>query len=258
MEWQPENVIATDKYIAAFPENYHKTDVFYVKDPVDRNQSILRRPHVSTPFIVTGHSDYSIQDIHTRMYPNTKWFCVNSETPRAQGIPLGITNHSDESYLHCVYGDIQTMYIIAQEPRERQNLVYMNFSIDTYPEEREKVWKLFESKPWVTKGEHIPTFGGRSQFLRNIRNHDFVLCPRGSGIDTHRLWETLYMGSIPIVKWNIVHSNWTDLPILFIDSWEDVTEEKLEQEYERIRSSSWNLKKLDVHYWIEYIQKSIQ
>lgn len=30
-------------------------------------------------------------------------------------------------------------------------------------------------------------------------NYQFVFCPRGNGIDTHRFWETLYRGSIPVV-----------------------------------------------------------
>lgn len=31
-------------------------------------------------------------------------------------------------------------------------------------------------------------------------SHRFVACPRGNGTDTHRFWETLYRGSIPVVK----------------------------------------------------------
>jgi hypothetical protein len=49
----------------------------------------------------------------------------------------------------------------------------------------------------------------------------FVACPRGNGTDTHRFWETLYRGSIPVVK----RSNWTKsirllgLPILELENW---------------------------------------
>jgi hypothetical protein len=54
--------------------------------------------------------------------------------------------------------------------------------------------------------------------------HRFILCPRGAGIDTHRLWESLYRGSIPIVlnsNWSRTLSNY-GLPIIQVDSWEQI------------------------------------
>jgi Exostosin family len=254
MDWKPENVITTDKYLHAFPNHYFKIDTFYSINPVTWRDKLISRPPTTIPFVVTGHGDYPVQEFHMQMYPRTKWFGTNIQASRAYGIPLGITNDTHETEHHPVYGNVQIMHSIAQEPKQRKNLVYMNFSVKTYPEEREHVWNLFSSKPWVTKGEHTPTMEGRTEFLRDMRNHDFVLCPRGAGIDTHRLWETLYMGSIPIVKWDIVHSNWIDLPILFINSWKNITEERLIQEYIRISTRSWNWKKLHVEYWINYIQ----
>lgn len=40
--------------------------------------------------------------------------------------------------------------------------------------------------------------------------------------DTHRLWKTLYMDSIPIVKYESAHHLFTDLPILFINDWKEI------------------------------------
>jgi hypothetical protein len=54
--------------------------------------------------------------------------------------------------------------------------------------------------------------------------HRFILCPRGAGIDTHRFWESLYRGSIPIV----LKSNWSetlshyDIPFIQVDAWEKI------------------------------------
>jgi len=51
--------------------------------------------------------------------------------------------------------------------------------------------------------------------------HRFVAVPRGNGVDTHRLWESLYRGSIPIV----LENEWSrslvklGLPILMIREW---------------------------------------
>jgi hypothetical protein len=31
------------------------------------------------------------------------------------------------------------------------------------------------------------------------RRYKYVICPRGNGIDTHRVWEALYLGVVPVV-----------------------------------------------------------
>jgi len=77
----------------------------------------------------------------------------------------------------------------------------------------------------------------------------FVISPQGNGLDTHRTWECLYVGSIPIEKRNLNNRFYTDLPICFIDEWEDLTEEFLLSEYERITSGIYDLDKLTFDYW---------
>ena len=143
------------------------------------------------------------------------------------------------------------------QPRNIINLVYMNFDIANFPSERQNCYNNFKDKQWVTIGNIDNTLGGRSKFLENIRNHKFVLCPRGNGIDTHRLWETLYMGSIPIVINEVALNEFKDLPILFIDNWGVISEEFLNKKYDVIVSQNWNFHKLKVGYWKDKIINSI-
>lgn len=253
-----DTIITSDRIFAAFPDVYYKTDVFYSGGrSVLWREKIYRAPLRTERFIITGHADYPIVDEIVRAYPHATWWGVNKQTPRVRGLPLGITNATNESEYHPIYGNLDVMVEVAQQPRTIKNLVYMNFSVETYPHERRRVWDMFASKPWVTCGSHVVSHEARKTFLEDVRNHSFVLCPRGNGIDTHRLWETLYMGSIPIVIWDIAHSDWTDLPILFVSSWEEVTEERLRAEEARIRARSWTLAKLDVNYWIHAIRASM-
>jgi len=255
--WTKDDVICTDRILSAFPSSYFKTDVFCMRDPVNWRGCMVIPPPVNQTLIIAGHSDYPITDSIVDRYPRSTWFAVNSESTRVTGIPLGITNDTDESPAHRVYGNIAAMIDTVSTPRSVKNLAYMNFSTGTYSE-RVPLKAMFQAVPWVTHGESINTFEGRRQFLEDIRNHDFVFSPRGSGVDTHRLWETLYMGSIPIVKRHITHAGWTDLPILFVDRWEEVTQERLLAERERILSSTWNFDKLRVGYWIDRIRECKQ
>jgi hypothetical protein len=251
--WSEDDVICTDKFLAAFPDNYVKTDVFYAYPVYWRGNFVGIPPTTQTTF-VCGHSDYPVTEPIVQYYPPAVWFAVNSQSPNVIGLPLGITNNTDESPLHKVFGNVDVMLAVVQQPRVNKNLAYLNISVETYPKERGLVKTMFKDMKWVTQGAPVNTLDGRKKFLEEVRNHSFVFCPRGNGVDTHRLWETLYMGSIPIVKRDIAHAGWTDLPILFIDDWSEITEEKLLAEKRRIETSKWNLDKLRVRYWIDRIK----
>lgn len=254
MNWTKDDVITTDKYLNAFPSSYFKMDVIYANRPIPWRNAWHHPPSASARLIVSGHSDFPITDQVVRRYPFARWFGVNKQTPLCKALPLGITNNTDESDLHRIYGNVDIMVDVASQPRTIKNLVYMNFSVGTYPTERQRVWDMFQNKPWVTCEDPANSMEGRKTFLTSARNHHYVLCPRGNGIDTHRLWETLYMGSIPIVIRDIAHSDWTDLPILFVNSWDDVTEEFLTSQIERFNTTSWNYTKLHIGHWIRQIQ----
>jgi len=58
-----------------------------------------------------------------------------------------------------------------------------------------------------------------------------VLCPAGNGLDTHRLWETLLAGSIPVTAASPMDSLLRRLPVLIVDDWEDITLQLLQQSY---------------------------
>jgi hypothetical protein len=250
-----EDIITTDKYFRTFPENYYKTDCITQKSAMWWRNVLVKPPPKNSNLIISGHSDYGITDDLVEYYNPKIWYTVNKQTvdSRVHSLPLGITNNTNESSLHPVYGNLESMIEVMQEYKQDKNLVYMNFNTSTFPHERRQVFDLFQDKEWVTKGAIENTIEGRTRFLRDIRNHTFVLCPRGNGVDTHRLWETLYMGSIPIVKRNVALADFEDLPICFINDWFEVTPEFLVDQRDQIQSKSWNMQKLKVTYWIDRI-----
>jgi hypothetical protein len=249
------DIITTDKYLYFFPENYYKVDVIVLNRADNWRGRRYNPPPKNMGLLISGHSDYSILDHHAEFFSPLKWYATNNDTNKKNviSLPLGITNNTNESDLHPVYGDLDSMVSIMNQDVKLINLVYMNFNINTYPQERQIVWNLFKDKEWVTIGKIINTIEGRTNFLREIKSHSFVLCPRGNGIDTHRLWETLYMGSIPIVKKHNGYKQFYDLPICFVDNWDQITPEFLEMEKIRIVNSNYCLEKLKIGYWVEKI-----
>ena len=62
----------------------------------------------------------------------------------------------------------------------------------------------------------------KMKYKHDLERFVFVLCPWGNGFDTHRIWETLYSGSIPVIKKHKTFEYLEDLPALFIDNYEDL------------------------------------
>jgi hypothetical protein len=70
------------------------------------------------------------------------------------------------------------------------------------------------------------------RFLSILCHSKYGVCPRGNGIDTHRLWECLYLKVVPLVDRNCVNEYFEDLGLVIIDDWNMVTPAFLEENYE--------------------------
>lgn len=69
-------------------------------------------------------------------------------------------------------------------------------------------------------------------YFKDIGRYKFVICPEGNGIDTHRLWETIYSKGIPIVEDNPqMREKCKGLPILWTTDYSELTEEYLNKQY---------------------------
>lgn len=116
---------------------------------------------------------------------------------------------------------------LEQDDIEPENLLYINHSTYTNPKERSGINEIFEDKCWATVNkERI----GYDQFLNQIRNHKFMICPIGNALDCHRNWEVLYLRRVPVMKKHpYLEELYKNFPVLFVDRYEDVTEELLVQ-----------------------------
>ena len=88
-------------------------------------------------------------------------------------------------------------------------------------------------------------------FTSVVRNFSYVASVRGNGVDTHRLWESLYLGTVPI----LLKDSWSesltklDLPLKFIDEW---TIENIEAISKNEQSEIFHPEKcpaLWINYW---------
>ena len=76
------------------------------------------------------------------------------------------------------------------------------------------------------------------EYFRLTKKYKFIFCSEGNGFENHRIWETLYQGSFPVMlrsEWS-VSLNYLKLPILFINTVEELNREILEEHYANNRN----------------------
>lgn len=63
-------------------------------------------------------------------------------------------------------------------------------------------------------------------YARLSASYRYVACPEGNGIDTHRFWEALYRGSLPIVRDSQFIRNWQEIgvPMVVVSEWHEIVD----------------------------------
>ena len=144
-------------------------------------------------------------------------------------------------------------YLEPKLLKERNNKVMIGpFSKTHYS--RLKILEAFAkvSGPWDLFDGYVPP----NEYFKKSNCYKFILVPRGNGIDTHRLWETLYRGAIPILKadeWS-VSLKYLNLPILYTKNWEPSTIKNILETYEPKDFAPKDLPALWIKYWQDFIE----
>jgi hypothetical protein len=217
--------------------------------------------------LVVGHSDISTNRSTLRLLQAVgvrKVFGVNTQPLKdfSYSLPLGLTNFTNESKLHSLFGDVSHFRVANSttnfEDKFRPHF-YLNFTKANNSKNRENALRFFSKLPppyKVTLDSPDFTVNGRVDFLSKCRQSAFVVCPEGNGIDTHRLWETLYMGGIPVVlKHPKLDQLTQSLPVLVIRDWSEILDiDFLESSWAEIVSKLWNPNLLSSKFWINLIK----
>jgi len=86
----------------------------------------------------------------------------------------------------------------------------------------------------------------------------FVLSPHGMGLDCHRTWEALALGHIVIVPSSSLDSLFEDLPVVKIESWDDITSDALTKWLAYFTDKTGAHQKLTNDFWIDRMRKAIR
>lgn len=206
------------------------------------------------PYLITHNSDKVVTDHSLQFAPCTleKWFSCNcaSSDKRAVALPLGLLNSQEA--LDALRG--------TTIPQSRE-LLYLNAPINgkcsRKRTERKKVYQIFASKEYcATRSKHGIRELSFAEYYQETASHHFTLSPTGAGPDCHRIWEALYLGTFPVCKKHPALLPFSNLPILFVDDWREVTEAVLLEALPRLQAKlKQTAHKLTFKHWKERIQR---
>lgn len=209
--------------IKDIPEKYNNPKIIYMY-----NDSIINLSNIIDRFennfiLISGNSDEDIiEEKYKKLADNPKiikWYTQNLcfKHNKVKPFTIGLAN---ERWLH---GFSQNFINIYKQNNKKINEVYFNFNINTHYSRIECYNKLINIYKFLEYTNPIENF-------KRLSGYKFCICPRGNGIDTHRLAECWYLKVVPIILENdyvnIIKNN-ISLPIIILKDWNELKNMKL-------------------------------
>lgn len=227
--------------------------IFCKRDMLHILFSVLKNARINDISIILHQTDHIVNKKALKKMPNNiqKIYSINVKDYHSKIEPIPIGLSGTYSYKNLQEKDFNLSNLNFNIV-EKINKVYLNFDINTNRKKRKNIVEHFSKFDWAFIESNIDI----TEYKKRLEEFTFVLCPQGNGVDTHRIWETLYSGSIPIVENHFTHRNLFDLPILFIDDFRSLTKLHLENFKEEFNIKNFNRDKLFLDFWINEINNS--
>ena len=223
--------------------------IFCRTDYLDELFYLIKKTNKKNLKLITHQTDIDINTKLSQKLPKnfTYWFGINknTESKRVISIPIGLAGNFSGKNLQTK--DFDENKIKNFDLKLKELKIYVNFQKNTNSLEREqaidvlkKSDKSFISPPNLTK----------DKYKEHLERFAFTLCPWGNGYDTHRVWEALYCGSVPIIKRHYTFQYLENLPALIIDDYEELLKIDLDEFIDKFDITKFDLNKLSIEYWV--------
>lgn len=237
-------------------------DIIFVNRFLLEDFIIYISPYINVPYIlITSDADPdTMLSTHQTLLDNPNlvlWAtinCFNPEHPKAIPLPLGVYPGRKEKKAY--EQAINLAKKLKDQPRSTLCIVNFTDSTWTWPG-RVCIIDDLKTFSFIKFARRVAL----EEYLQNLADSDFCICPRGAGVDCFRNWESLLLGTIPILKHSVLDPLFYDLPVLIIDDFKLLTEDFLRSKLIEIKDNTYNWDKLYCDYWIQFLlsmQKKLQ
>jgi hypothetical protein len=222
-------------------ENIKDNDIIFVKTDLLRFFFKNYYPKIKTHFyLITGVAGKDVDDIFIKYLNENKiikWIGCNIvfEHPKILKIPIGFEENElaggDQQLLKTVYYNKLNIHT-----KKKKMLIT---PIGNTHKSRNNIINTFNNKEYVDILTNRLPF---DSYIKKLDEYKYVLCPRGLGTDTHRFWECLLVGSIPVVETSGLDSLYSKFPCIIVQSFKDINEAIL-QSYKATPEQNENINK---------------
>ena len=179
-------------------------------------------------FILISHnSDENITEEYLDILQTpklVKWYAQNVlfNHPKLNVLPIGIANSM------WAHGNINTIERVMNLNQSKIRNFYFQFTVETNRLERMKCKQALCDKGLQFDYE-ILNF---EEYLKKLSSYKYAICPPGNGIDSHRIWECLYLGVIPVVIRSVFTEKINEkFKIILLDDWDKFDSDELIKNY---------------------------
>mgnify|MGYP005637674837 FL=1 len=234
------------------PEDVKKNDTVFINSDLIEVYFQIQHPKIGSKYFLISHnSDRNVDNNLTNLSDDKiiHWFAQNlviKSNKITSIIPIGLENRRWLKYGKKRWFNTR---------QEKTKYILSSFNTFNNYKERNEADIFAKQSPIVD----IKRFDKPSEYFNEASKYKFVLCPSGNGADTHRLWESQILKSLPILLNSNFSSNLKKLglPALYLDSWDELisySKTDLDKIYEKkINNNNNQLIYLD--YWKKIIEE---
>ena len=217
--------------------------------------------------LITGNSDYPIDHHKFNVRPKNikKWYAQNALVNHEDLIPIPIGLENKIPSLRDGHGVGYFDRVTEKERLLNRSIeisptkgIYANFNISTNPSYRGAVKNFLNNCDFI---DWEPSNLTLESFFDKVLDYKMVLCPIGNGVDTHRLWEVLYSGRVPItIKTGNykIHELYEKLPVIILNDLNELKNQNyINYQYENLKNKKFNRELLDTEYWLSTIKNFV-
>ncbi|MGB8815772.1 MAG: hypothetical protein WCC74_00835 [Minisyncoccia bacterium] len=231
------------------------SDIVFVR--TDFLHTFFKKIHIKiiNPYILISHNADNNIDSQYEKYIDDKiihWFAQNLliDNKKITPIPIGITLR--------FYDKKNTTAELIKKYRNKIGRILKIF-FGFYGNTNKKRLGIVNDLRKCSVCVECKDFLEKDKYYDQVSNYVFNASPIGNGIDCIRTWESLYLGTIPVVERSVSTGYWKNIgiPLLLVDSWKDlenVREDWLKKEYEDIKNKIGS-EAIYMDYWIKEVIK---
>ena len=195
------------------------------------------------------------------------WFTQNYDLQnisfKITPVPLGIDYHTLKNKNHR-WGPKASP--IEQEKQlieisklnnfnERKKRTFSFFHFRLFKRHNADRYLAIESLNKIKFNDFLNSRCNRIDTWKLCSNYKFIISPHGNGLDCHRTYEAMCLGSIPVVKSSSLDLLYKDMPIIILKDWDEISIDTLLKQSELYTKTS--REKLTLNYWTNLINSYV-